>query len=236
MFDSLCVLWYNLCRIKAKVWVFVMKKFNKEELLLDFIKTHVEKFGYPPTVREMCRAVKVSSTSTISYYLTKLENGGFIKKSPNKNRALELIEQPNAKNFSNVTNIESFQTNNNFIRIPILGKITAGEPILAVENVEEYFMVSPNLFRGEGLFMLTVSGESMINAGIYDGDKIILRQQNQAENGDIVAAMIDGSATVKRFFKENGQVRLQPENETMKPIYAPSVDILGKVIGLVRKF
>lgn len=211
-----------------------MKKFNKEELLLSFIKSHIEKFGYPPTVREMCHAVKVSSTSTISYYLTKLENSGLIKKSPNKNRALEILEPEPMP--SNVINIESYQNNNHFIKIPIVGKITAGEPILAVENVEEYFMVSPNLFRGEGLFMLTVSGESMINAGIYDGDKIILRQQSTADNGDIVAALLDGSATVKRFYRENGQYRLQPENDTMKPIYASHVDILGKVIGLVRKF
>lgn len=213
-----------------------MKKFNKEELLLNFIKNHLETYGYPPTVREMCRAVKVSSTSTISYYLNKLESNGLIKKSPNKNRALEVIlpKDESAKP-SNIINIQAYQ-NNEFIKIPILGKITAGEPILAVENAEEYFMVSPNLFRGEGLFMLTVSGESMINAGIYDGDKIILRQQNSAENGDIVAALMEGSATVKRFYKENGRYRLQPENDTMSPIYANEVDILGKVIGLVRKF
>ena len=212
-----------------------MKKFNKEELLLDFIKSHVEKFGYPPTVREMCRAIKVSSTSTISYYLNKLEANGLIKKSPNKNRALELIAQPGDM-IDNVTNIEQYQTNNNFTRIPIVGTITAGEPILAVENVEEYFMVSPNMFRGEGLFMLTVSGESMINAGIYDGDKIILRKQTSANNGEIVAAMIDGAATVKRFYKENGRYRLQPENDTMSPIYTDTVDVLGIVVGLVRKF
>lgn len=213
-----------------------MKKFNKEELLLDFIKEHLEAYGYPPTVREMCRAVKVSSTSTISYYLNKLEKNGLIKKSPNKNRALEVVLQKDeSAKKSNIINIQTYK-DNEFIRIPILGKITAGEPILAVENAEEYFMVSPNLFRGEGLFMLTVSGESMINAGIFDGDKIILRQQNHANNGEIVAALIDGNATVKRFYKENGRYRLQPENDTMSPIYTNEVDILGKVIGLVRKF
>ena len=214
-----------------------MKKFNKEELLLNFIKEHLEKYGYPPTVREMCRAVKVTSTSTISYYLTKLEQNGLIKKSPNKNRALEVVSKNNDSfHRSNLVNIYDFLPKNDFVKIPILGKITAGEPILAVENTEEYFMVSPNLFRGEGLFMLTVSGESMINAGIYDGDKIILKQQNYASNGDIVAALIDGSATVKRFFKEQGHVRLQPENDTMSPIIVNNVDIIGKVIGLVRKF
>lgn len=212
-----------------------MKKFNKEEMLLDYIKTHLKKYGYPPTIREMCRAVKVSSTSTIAYYLTKLENNGLIKRNPNKNRALEVIEQEQDKTIYNVSNIQSYDESS-FLKIPVLGKITAGEPILAVENVEEYFMVSPNLFRGEGLFMLTVSGESMINAGIFDGDKIILKQQNYAENGDIVAALLDGSATVKTFYKEANRFKLQPENDTMQPIYADELDILGKVIGLVRKF
>lgn len=200
-------------------------KFNKEEDLLKFIKSYVNDNGYPPTVREMCRAVKVTSTSTISYYLQKLENNGLIKKNPNKNRALEIVD-------SNDNKLKKYEYNN----IPLLGKITAGQPILAVEEAEEYFAISPSLFKGDGLFMLVVSGESMINAGIYDGDKIILRQQSNADNGDIVAALIDGCATVKRFYKENGKYRLQPENDTMSPIFANDVSILGKVIGLIRKF
>ncbi len=199
-----------------------MKKTNKEQELLNFIKSHQSEFGYPPTVREMCRAIKVSSTSTISYYLNKLENSGQIKKRPNKNRALEVVGD--GFNF------------NKYVKIPIVGKITAGEPILAIENTEEYFLASPNLFRGDGLFILTVSGESMINAGIFNGDKIVVKQQSSAENGEIVASLIDGMATVKRFYKENGRYRLQPENETMEPIYADNVEILGKVIGLIRKF
>ncbi len=200
-----------------------MRKINKEEELLNYIKNHQEEFGYPPTVREMCRAIKVSSTSTISYYLNKLENDGLIKKSPNKNRALEVVGETIA-NFSN------------YVRIPIVGKITAGEPILAVENTEEYFLASPSLFRGEGLFILTVSGESMINAGIYDGDKIIIKQQSSVNNGEIAAVLIDGSATVKRFYKEDGRYRLQPENDAMDPIYTNTCEILGKVVGLIRKF
>ena len=199
-----------------------MRKFNKEEELLNFIRNHQEEFGYPPTVREMCRAIKVSSTSTISYYLNKLENNGLIKKSPNKNRALEIVGE--TINFSD------------YVKIPMVGKITAGEPILAVENTEEYFLASPSLFRGDGLFILTVSGESMINAGIFDGDKIVIRQQSSAENGEIVAALIDGMATVKRFYKEDGRYRLQPENDAMGPIYTDHVEILGKVVGLIRKF
>lgn len=208
-----------------------MARINKEKQLLNFISEYVDSNGYPPTVREMCNAIKVSSTSTIAYYLNKLESNGSIKKSPNKNRALEVIESPKVvtEQLEELQNVE-------MTAIPELGTITAGEPILAVQNCEEYFMVSPNLFRGENLFMLSVRGESMINAGIYNGDKIIVRQQSTANNGEIVAALIDGSATVKRFYKENGHYRLQPENDTMEPIYADKVDILGKVVGLVRKF
>lgn len=200
-----------------------MRKCNKEEELFNFIKSHQEEYGYPPTVREMCRAIKVSSTSTISYYLNKLETSGQIKKNPNKNRALEVVGEA-INNFSN------------YSRIPIVGKITAGEPILAVENTEEYLLASPNLFRGEGLFILTVSGESMINAGIYNGDKIIVKQQTYVDNGEIAAVLIDGCATVKRFYKEENRYRLQPENDTMQPIYTDHCTILGKVIGLIRKF
>ncbi len=205
-----------------------MKKFNKEEQLLEFIKNYVDENGFPPTVREMCHAINVSSTSTISYYLSKLEDSGAIRKNPNKNRALEITEK-----FPKVISSSDFS---GMTAIPMLGVITAGEPVLAVENCEEYFMVSPNLFRGDGLFMLTVKGESMINVGICDGDQIIVKQQTYAENGEIVAALIDGSATVKRFFKEDGHYRLQPENDYMDPIIVSEVSILGKVIGLVRKF
>lgn len=205
-----------------------MKKFNKENQLLEFIKDYIDNNGFPPTIREMCKAVNVSSTSTISYYLTKLENDGIIKKNPNKNRALEICDKfPRVISTNNIDGMTA---------IPMLGVITAGEPILAVENCEEYFMVSPNLFRGDGLFMLTVKGESMINVGICDGDQIIVKQQTYADNGEIVAALIDGSATVKRFYKEDGHYRLQPENDYMEPIIVNEVALLGKVVGLVRKF
>ena len=205
---------------------------NKKQIILDYIVEYQKNNGFPPTIREMCKALNISSTSTVSYYLDMLENEGIIKKNANKNRALEInlqtskIIKPDFSSFSpDVT------------KIPIVGKITAGSPILAVEECEEYFMVSPNLFRGDNLFMLTVSGESMINAGIYNGDKIILQKQSHANNGDIVAALLeDGLATVKRFYKENGKFRLQPENDTMSPIIVDNVSILGKVVGLVRKF
>ena len=209
-----------------------MRKVDKKDELLEFIKRYVDDNGYPPTVREMCRAVKVNSTSTIAYHLSRLEDEGSIKKNPNKNRALEVVENYTQKFAKVITSDDT----DGLTAIPMLGVITAGEPILAVENCEEYFMVSPNLFRGDGLFMLTVKGESMINAGIFDGDQIIVRQTSYADNGEIVAALIDGSATVKRFYKEDGHYRLQPENDTMDPIIVDDCQIIGKVVGLVRKF
>lgn len=202
-----------------------MSRYNKEQELIDYIRSFQDRNGFPPSVREMCEAINVSSTSTIAYYLAKLENNGLIRKTHNKNRAIEILEK-----YPKVTNNPS----GDYISIPMLGTITAGQPILAVENYDECYMVSPNLFRGDGLFMLTVRGESMINAGILNGDKIVVRQQSYAENGDIVAALIDGSATVKRFYREDGHFRLQPENDTMQPIIVERVDLLGKVVGLVR--
>lgn len=207
-----------------------MIKYSKEEQLYNFIKNYQNEFGYPPTVREMCKAIKVSSTSTIFYYLNKLENSNKIKKNPNKNRALEIINNE----VSSISTIA--QSEENLTKIPVLGTVTCGEPILAVQTSEEYFMVSKTLFKGDDLFMLTAKGESMINAGIYDGDKIILRQQSNADNGDIVAALIDDSATIKRFYKENGHYRLQPENDAFSPIIVDHVQVIGKVVGLVRKF
>ena len=208
-----------------------MTKYSKEEQLFNFIKNYQNDNGYPPTVREMCKAIKVSSTSTIFYYLNKLENSNKIKKNPNKNRALEIIDNE----IATITTIKPFN-DEGLTKIPVLGTVTCGEPILAVQTTDEYFMVSQTLFKGDNLFMLTAKGDSMINAGIYDGDKIVLRQQSSADNGDIVAALIDDSATIKRFFKENGHFRLQPENDEFSPIIVDNVQILGKVIGLVRKF
>ena len=201
---------------------------NKDLILLNFIKNYIKENCYPPTVREMCHAVSVSSTSTISYYLDKLEANNLIKRNPNKNRALEVVD-------SNFTIVES-APNKDVLAIPVLGTIAAGQPILAVEDCEEYFYTSPNMFRGDNLFMLNVHGDSMIKAGILDGDQVVLRQQSNADNGDIVAAMVDGCATLKRFYKENGVYRLQPENDTMAPIMANSVQVLGKLVGLIRKF
>ena len=209
-----------------------MLRISKEEQLFEFIKNYKNNNGYPPTIREMCKAIKVSSTSTIFYYLNKLENSNKIKKNPNKNRALEIVDTD--QEIATLTTIK--EDAYNLTRIPVLGTVTCGEPILAIQTNEEYFMVSPTLFKGDNLFMLTAQGDSMINAGIFDGDKIVLRQQNNADNGDIIAALIDDSATIKRFYKENGHYRLQPENDTMEPIIVDHVQIIGKVVGLVRKF
>ncbi len=205
-------------------------KESKEEQLLSFIKTYLNDNGYPPTVREMCKAIKVSSTSTIFYYLNKLENSNKIRKNPNKNRALEVVGSSTFGS-SNISSLDG-----EFTRIPVIGTVTCGSPILAIQTTDEYFVVSPSLFKGNDLFMLTARGDSMINAGIYSGDKIILKQQSSADNGDIVAALIDDSATIKRFYKEKGHYRLQPENDAMEPIIVDNVQILGKVVGLVRKF
>lgn len=207
-----------------------MQKHSNEDLLYEYIKNYQNENGFPPTIREMCKAIKVSSTSTIFYYLNKLENSNKIKKNPNKNRALEIVNN----DISTINTIS--ESSSNLTRIPVLGTVTCGDPILAIQTNEEYFMVSPTLFRGDDLFMLTAKGDSMINAGIYDGDKIVLKQQSYADNGDIVAALVEDSATIKRFYKEDGHYRLQPENDTMEPIIVDNVQILGKVVGLVRKF
>ena len=206
-----------------------MKNTKQIDKMMEIIKDYINENGYPPSMREIKKSMNFKSISTVSYYLDKLQAEGLIKKGSNRNRALEVVG-------SKTSYIEDELAKPELVTIPVLGTITAGFPVLAVQTCEEYFMVSPNLFKGEDLFMLNVSGESMINAGIYDGDKVVVRKQSTATNGEIVAAMLDGMATVKRFYKENGRFRLQPENDTMSPIYTDDVIVLGKVIGLVRKF
>lgn len=201
--------------------------YNKTEQLYEFIKKYKAENGFPPSVREMCAALNINSTSTITYYLNYLEEQGKIRRGAYKNRAIEILS-PNKIDNSTVEMIQ------NYSPIPLLGNITAGQPILANENREDVFYFSPSLFKGNDLFMLNVVGNSMINAGIFNGDKVIIRKQDTAENGEIVAALIDESATIKRFFKENNKYRLQPENPTMEAMYFDTVTILGKVVGLVR--
>lgn len=193
--------------------------------VLKVIKIYLDEKGFPPSVRELQQEMDVQSTSTIQYYLNKLEEKGLIKRAGNKNRAIEIVKNYYKKD-------DEVKTK----KIPLLGEVAAGRPIFAYENYDEVYEFSDNFFKSGELFMLTVKGESMIEAGIYDRDKIIVRKQNYADNADIVVAMINGNATVKRFYKEDSHIRLQPENSTMQPIYCFSVDILGKVVGLIRHY
>ncbi|BDR60648.1 transcriptional repressor LexA [Lactobacillus xylocopicola] len=201
-----------------------IRQTNKQLEILRYIYDTVQKRGFPPTVREICEGVNLSSTSTVHGHLSRLERKGLIVKDATKPRALEITEE--GKQALGIKPTE----------IPIVGVVTAGQPILAVEDIDDYFPLPPDFANEAGeLFMLTVQGESMINAGILNGDNVIVRKQNSAINGEIVVAMTDeNEATVKRFYKERGHYRLQPENDTMSPIILPSVKILGKVIGLYR--
>jgi len=196
----------------------------KQQEILEYLKSEIKAKGYPPSVREICDAVNLRSTSTVHGHLDRLEKMGYIRRDPTKPRAIEIME-------------ENFYNNRcELVHVPIIGKITAGEPILAVENIEDTFPLPLDYVNNKNVFMLKVQGTSMINAGIYDKDLILVEQQPDAENGDIVVALLDDSATVKRFFKEKDHIRLQPENDSMSPIIVDSVSILGKVIGLFRKF
>jgi repressor LexA len=203
----------------------VEKLSQRQKLILEFIEREVAEKGYPPSVREIGEAVGLASSSTVHGHLGKLESKGYIRRDPTKPRAIELLA-PSAQ----------FQrTNRNIVNVPIVGKVTAGQPILAVENIETHFPISREFIPGDSdIFSLNVSGDSMIEAGIFDGDIVFVRRQEYAANGDIVVAMIDDEATVKRFFREADHIRLQPENSTMSPILAPQVTILGKVIGVFR--
>jgi repressor LexA len=198
---------------------------KRQQDILDFIKSEVRQKGYPPSVREIGEAVGLASSSTVHGHLARLESKGLIRRDPTKPRAIEILD-------NNQSNIPKGKV----INVPIVGKVTAGLPITAVENVEEFFPLPENLAPAdEQLFMLEVMGESMIEAAILDGDYVIVRQQNTANNGDIVVAMTEeDEATVKRFFKEKDYFRLQPENSTMEPIILRNVSILGKVIGVYR--
>ncbi|MBR1692004.1 MAG: transcriptional repressor LexA [Lachnospiraceae bacterium] len=197
---------------------------NKQREILEYIKEEILKKGYPPAVREICEAVHLKSTSSVHSHLETLEKNGYIRRDPTKPRAIEIID-------------DSFQmVRHEMTNIPIVGTVAAGQPILAQQNIENYFPVPAEYVpRGE-CFALKVKGESMIDAGIYDGDRIFVECCNSARNGDIIVALVDDSATVKTFYKEDGHIRLQPENATMEPIIVPDCQILGKVFGVMRFF
>lgn len=201
----------------------VYKDRDVQSEIYEFIRQEVLDKGYPPSVREICAKVGLSSTSTVHSHLSKLEKKGLIKRDPTKPRAIEIIKDPIAKK--------------EMIDIPIIGKVQAGQPILAVENIEDYFTIPLNFVRGnDDLFILKISGESMIEAGIYDGDLAIIEKANYAQNGEIVVALIENEATIKRFFKEENVIRLQPENHTMKPIIVKDCKIVGKLKAIYRKY
>lgn len=196
---------------------------ERQAAILEYIKKEIRAKGYPPAVREIGEAVGLSSSSTVHSHLNQLESKGYIKRDPTKPRAIEVIDKT----------VRSFK---DMVDIPIVGRVTAGAPILAVENIEDTFPLPMDFIKAEDVFMLEVKGDSMINAGILEGDLVIIRKQNIATNGDIVVALLGEEATVKRFFKEPNYVRLQPENDNYEPIITRNVSILGKVVGLVRKY
>ena len=195
---------------------------NKQQEILNYIKDEILKKGYPPTVREICETVNLKSTSSVHSHLETLEKNGYIRRDPTKPRAIEICD-------------DSFQmVRTEMVSIPVVGNVAAGQPILAEENIQDYFPVpADKVPRGES-FMLNVRGDSMINAGIFDGDYILVNCCETAHNGEIVVALIDDSATVKTFYKEKGHIRLQPENDTMDPIIVDNCQIMGKVFGVFR--
>jgi repressor LexA len=206
--------------------MFVTKLSSRQKMILDFIKKEVKAKGYPPSVREIGEAVGLASSSTVHGHLERLEKKGLIRRDATKPRAIEILDG----------DAPAPEISPSVARVPLVGKVTAGAPILATENIEDYFPLPSHIVGDHTVFMLLVSGDSMIEAGIHDGDYVIVRKQSTANNGDIVVAMTEeDEATVKRFFKEHDHIRLQPENSAMEPIRLRNVTILGKVIGLFRE-
>ena len=197
---------------------------DKKREILEYIKEEILSKGYPPAVREICEAVHLKSTSSVHSHLETLEKNGYIRRDPTKPRAIEILDDD-----FNLTRRE-------VVNVPMIGHVAAGEPILATEHIDNYFPIPAEYIPNKETFMLKVKGESMINAGILDGDSILVKQQPDAENGDIVVALVGDSATVKTFYKEDGHFRLQPENDTMDPIIVDECSIIGKVFGVFRIF
>ncbi|RJQ51292.1 MAG: transcriptional repressor LexA [Actinobacteria bacterium] len=198
---------------------------GRQRQILDFILSEMHRKGYPPSVREIGQAMGLTSSSTVHSHLASLEKKGYLRRDPTKPRALEVLNYRDTENPLPPSQVRS---------VPVVGRIAAGMPVLAEENIEDVFALPPEL-SGDDTFVLRVTGDSMIEAGIYDGDWIVVKQQPHAQNGDIVVALLDEEATVKRFFREDGQVRLQPENAAMEPIYATDVAVLGKAVAVLRR-
>ena len=196
----------------------------KQEEILEYIKSQILERGFPPSVRDICEAVHLKSTSSVHSHLETLEKNGYIHRDPTKPRAIEILD-------------DSFNCNRReMVNVPVIGHVAAGEPLLAEQNIENYFPIPMEYMPNKQTFMLKVHGESMINAGILDGDLVLVEQSSVADNGDIVVALLDDSATVKRFYKEEGIFRLQPENDALEPIIVRDLQIMGKVIGVFRFF
>lgn len=195
---------------------------KRQNDVFQYIKRYIDETGYAPCVRDICSALNLKSTSTAHAHLTKLEKKGYISRDPAKPRTIMILDGSSTKE--------------RFVRIPVVGRVAAGVPITAVENIEEYLSLPYSLLGTDDVFILNVRGDSMTGAGIFDRDRIIAKKQDFAQNGDIVVAMIEDEATVKRFFLENGRVKLQPENEKYQPIYTKDMNVLGKVIGILRMF
>ena len=196
---------------------------KRQTEILDYIKSEVRTKGYPPSVREIGMAVGLNSSATVHSHLARLEAKGYIRRDPTKPRAIEITDG------STMVGVSS-----NTISIPVLGKVTAGQPILAVENIEDYFTIPAHFVPSGEIFMLNIKGDSMIEAGIHDGDMVLVKRQNTAKNGDIVVALIEDEATVKTFYREATRIRLQPENRALEPLYTTDMSVLGKVVGLYR--
>ena len=196
----------------------------KQQEILEYIKSQILERGFPPAVRDICEAVHLKSTSSVHSHLETLEKNGYIRRDPTKPRAIEILD-------------DSFNLSRREVaNIPIVGRVAAGEPLLAEQNIENYFPIPVEMLPNRNTFMLKVQGESMVNVGIFDGDMVLVDDRNTASNGDLVVALVEDGATVKTFYKENGHIRLQPENDFMDPIIVPDVTILGHVIGVFRFF
>jgi len=196
----------------------------KQQGILNFLKSEIRQNGYPPTVREICDAVGLSSTSTVHAHLETLERKGYIRRSPAKNRSTEILEE------------DFYSNTRELVNVPIVGRVAAGVPILADENIEDVFPLPVDYIKNDTCFMLHVKGDSMIDDGIFDGDLVLVRSQNTAESGDIVIALIDDSATVKKFSRDGKKIVLSPANDAFEPIVVDDCDVLGKVIGLYRRY
>ena len=226
---------------------------EKQLEILEYLKKEILSRGYPPSVREICDAVSLKSTSSVFAHLERLEDFGYIRRDPTKPRAIEIMDKDfndirkdalfhtvegdrSLESEDNIIPMMTDKTSSELVNVPIVGTVAAGQPILATENIEQYFPIPAEYMPKNQSFMLKVKGESMINAGILDGDTLLVEQTNTARNGDMVVALVEDSATVKTFYKEDGHIRLQPENDTMEPIIVDDCRILGKAFGVIRFF